>query len=150
MTKCLHYDIDLTIYKRFEQKNDMFCRYLWDKSLNTYRHDFSKKMMHHISKAEAGFSHFDYAFSKASWAVYNRYPFAFTWNGDVSFEEDWYGYKIRKEKYEINDPKIFTDQVKKVAKFYGATLVGIADLDDKWIYKTAGKRFNGKFIGDYP
>ena len=146
----LHYDIDHDAYQRFEQRNDMFCRYLWDKTLNTYKHDFSKKMMKHIKEAMEGFSHFDYAFSKASWAVYNRFPFAFSWDGDVSYDEDWYGYKLREKKYKITNLKNFTDRVKKVAKFYGASLVGVTKVNDKWIYKTIGKRSNGKFMGSYP
>jgi len=28
-----YYEIDENIYRRFEQKNEMFCRYLWDKDL---------------------------------------------------------------------------------------------------------------------
>ncbi|GAH63126.1 unnamed protein product, partial [marine sediment metagenome] len=30
-----YYEIDEQAYHRFDQKNDMFCRYLWDKNLKT-------------------------------------------------------------------------------------------------------------------
>ena len=146
--KC--YEIDHDSYQRFDQENDIFCRYLWDGSLNTFKNDFEKKMMENIEENAKGYSHFEYAFSKASWAVYNRFPFAFSWDGDISFDEDWYGYKLREKKYEVKDLEEFTFRVKKVAKFYGASLVGVTKIDDKWLYQSIGKRYNGEFKGSYP
>ena len=145
-----YYAIDENVYQRFEQKNEMFCRYLWDKTLKTYQNNFSGDMLKNIKEHIEGYTQLDYAFSKASWAVYNRFPFAFSWEGDTSFDEDWYGYKLREKKYKIKNPEKFTNEVKKVTKFYGASLVGIAKINEKWIYKNAGKRFDGKFMGSYP
>ncbi|HDK26748.1 MAG TPA: 4Fe-4S dicluster domain-containing protein [Candidatus Atribacteria bacterium] len=145
-----YYEIDQNIYQRFDQKNDMFCRYLWDDSLKTFRNNFANDMLTNIIENKEGYTHFDYAFSKASWTVYNRFPFAFSWEGDTSFEEDWYGYKLRERKYQIKDPIEFTAKVKKVARFYGASLVGITKLDEKWIYQKAAKRSAQKFLGSYP
>ncbi len=144
------YEIDENIYQKFDQKNDMFCRYLWDKDLETYQNNFADDMLNNIKENNEGYTHFDYAFSKASWTVYNRFPFTFSWEGDTSFEEDWYGYKLREQKYQIKDLAEFTVKVKKVAKFYGASLVGIAKLDEKWIYQKAAKRSARKFLGSYP
>ena len=56
-------------------------------------------MLKNIKESKEDYTHFDYAFSKASWAVYNRFSFAFSWDGDTSFEEDWYDYKLREKKY---------------------------------------------------
>jgi len=99
-----HYEIDEKIYQRFDQKNDMFCRYLWDKRLRIYQNNFAIDMLKNIKKHTEGYTHFDYAFSKASWTVYNRFPFAFSWEGDILFEEDWYGYKLR-EQFLIHWPQ---------------------------------------------
>jgi len=144
------YEIDVQMFQRFDQKNDMFCRYLWDKDLKTYQNNFAVDMLKNIEVNNEGYNHFDYAFSKASWAVYNRFPFAFSWEGDTSFEEDWYGYKLREKKYQIKDLADFTNRVKKVARFYGASLVGITKINEKWIYKNAGKRSNGQFLSSHP
>jgi len=145
-----YYEIDENIYQRFDQKNDMFCRYLWDKDLKTYQNNFADDMLKNIKENNQGYTHFDYAFFKASWAVYNRFPFAFSWEGDTSFEEDWYGYKLREQKYQIKGLAEFTAKVKKVARFYGASLVGITKINEKWIYRNSGKRSNGQFVGSYP
>ena len=144
-----YYEIDENIYQRYDQKNDMFCRYLWDKDLKTYQNNFADDMLKNIKENDEGYTHFDYAFSKASWTVYNRFPFAFSWEGDTS-RPDWYGYKLREKKYTIKDMIEFTAKVKKVAKFYGASLVGITEVNNNWIYKNEGKKFNGKFLGSSP
>ncbi len=145
-----YYEIDEKIYQRFDQKNDMFCRYLWDKSLRIYQNNFAIDMLKNIKKHTEGYTHFDYAFSKASWTVYNRFPFAFSWEGDILFEEDWYGYKLREQKYQIKNIAEFTTKVKKVARFYGASLVGVTKVNEKWIYHRAAKRSAKRFLGSYP
>lgn len=139
------YEIDENIYHRFDQKNQMIFRYLWDKNLKTYKNNFSKDMLQNIKNGKEGYTHIDYAFLKASWAVYNRFPFAFSWEGDISLKEDWYGYCLREEKYEISNPSNFTAKVKKIARFYGASSVGITRINDKWIYKTGESK-----TGTYP
>ncbi|MFX0043410.1 MAG: reductive dehalogenase, partial [Candidatus Hodarchaeota archaeon] len=47
-----------------------------------------------------------------------------------------YGRKWTKLKYNVENLEEFTKLVKKAATFYGASLVGIADIDKRWIYKT--------------
>lgn len=128
----------------------MFFRYLWDKDLKSYRNDFADDMVKNIKLNKEGFTHFDYAFSKASWTLDSRFPFAFSWEGDTSFEEDWYGYKLREIKYKISDIQDFTDKVKKVAKFYGASLVGITEIDKHWLYKNSASITNNQNIKSFP
>jgi len=45
-----YYAIDENVYQRFEQKNEMFCRYLWDKTLRTYQNNFSGDMLKNMKK----------------------------------------------------------------------------------------------------
>jgi len=49
--------------------------------------------------------------------------------------EKWYS-----SRYEAGDTTTMTKQIKKAAKFYGASLVGVTELDQRWVY--ANKRFN--------
>jgi len=144
------YEIDARLYHRFNEKNTMFFRYLWDKTLKTYQNDFKIDMMRNIKMNKDGYTHLDYAFCKAAWTLDSHFPFAFSWKGDTSFEEDWYGYKLREIKYDIKDIEKFTKKVKKVAKFYGASLVGITEVNQKWIYKKSAKRSIDNFLGSSP
>lgn len=128
------YEIDRSVYQRFEQKNNMILRRLWDKSLTTYSKMFEFNIEKHINSNKEGYSREDFAFVAAGWTVYEKFPYAFTWErGDLM--DIGYGVNWMKNKYSINDNKKFTTRVKKAAKLYGASLVGISDINKKWIYK---------------
>ncbi|MFW9773824.1 MAG: hypothetical protein ACFFEO_16860, partial [Candidatus Thorarchaeota archaeon] len=129
------YEINEEIYCRFEEKNHMIYRRLWDKSLSTFGKMFEENIENHINSKKEGYSRVDFAIVAAGWTVYERFPFAFAWQRkndyDIGYGLDW-----MKIKYQIKDPKDFTLILKKAAKFYGASLVGVTDINEKWIYKT--------------
>jgi len=133
--KIIPYEINEASYKRFEQKYNMIYRRLWDKTLPTYGKMFEFNITNHINSGEDGYSRIDFALVAAGWTVYEKFPLAFSWNReeliDIGYGVDW-----MREKYPIKDLKVFTEKIKKAAKFYGASLVGIADIDEKWVYKT--------------
>ena len=130
------YEIDETNYQRFDEKNHMIFRSMWDKSLPTYRQMFFTNIEKHINSNKEGYTRFDFAFVKAAWTVYKKFPFAFAWKGDSHHLGDFYGTNWTKPKFQIENLTDFTHKVKKVAKFYGASLVGATDVDEKWIYRT--------------
>ncbi|MFX0073955.1 MAG: reductive dehalogenase [Candidatus Hermodarchaeota archaeon] len=129
------YEIDEDSYRRFEQKYNMIYRRLWDKSLPTYGKMFEYNIDSHINSGEDGYSRIDFALVAAGWTVYEQFPFAFSWHREELMDIG-YGVNWMKEKYQVNDIKAFTEKTKKAANFYGASLVGIADVNEKWIYKT--------------
>ncbi|MFX1569902.1 MAG: reductive dehalogenase [Promethearchaeota archaeon] len=133
------YEIDETNYTRFKQKNNMLFRRLWDKALPTYQKMIDTNLEKHIESKKEGYSRVDFALVAAGWTVYERFPYAFTWEReelmDIGYGVDW-----MKSKHKIENVEIFTKIIKKAAKFYGASLVGIADVNKKWIYKTGFKR----------
>ena len=133
--KDIPYEIDENSYKRFEQKYNMLYRRLWDKSLPTYGKMFEYNIDNHIKSGEEGYSRIDFALVAAGWTVYEKFPYAFSWRRD-DLMEIGYGVDWMREKYPIKDLKNFTEKTKKAAKFYGASLVGIADVNERWIYKT--------------
>ncbi|MFX1419318.1 MAG: reductive dehalogenase [Promethearchaeota archaeon] len=129
------YEIDESIYQRFKQKYNMLFRRLWDKSLPTYNQMIDTNIEKHIESKKEGYSRIDFALVAAGWTIYERFPYAFTWERkglvDTGYGIDWMKYK-----HEIEDSESFTKIIKKAAKFYGASLVGIADVNEKWVYKT--------------
>jgi len=129
------YEIDKTIYKRFEQKYNMIYRRLWDKSLPTYGMMFDVNIDEHISSHKDGYSRIDFALVSAGWTVYEKFPHAFTWErGELM--DIGYGINWMKTKHKIEDINLFTETIKNAAKFFGASLVGITDINENWIYKT--------------
>jgi reductive dehalogenase len=137
------YEIDNNNYKRFKQKDNILFRRLWDKTLPTYLQMLDTNIINHINSKKEGYSRLDFALVVAGWTIYEMFPYAFTWEKkeliDIGYGIDW-----MKSKYLIEDPKQFTNYIKKAAKFYGASLVGIANVNEKWIYKTGFKRPNDK------
>ena len=133
------YEIDDRVYKRFKQKNNMLFRRLWDKSLSTYNQMIDTNLEKHIESKKNGYSRIDFALVAAGWTVYEKFPHAFTWERK-DLMDIGYGINWMKSKYLIEDSKSFTNTIKKAAKFYGASLVGITDVNEKWIYKTGFMR----------
>ncbi|KKL71299.1 hypothetical protein LCGC14_2096310 [marine sediment metagenome] len=133
------YEIDETIYKRFDQKYNMIYRRMWDKKLPTYGKMFEENIEKHINSQKNGFSRIDFALVAAGWTVYEKFPYAFMWERK-NLMDTGYGINWMKSKYLIENSKNFTDIIKKIAKFYGASLVGITDVNEKWIYKTGFMR----------
>jgi len=129
------YKIDNTLYKRFKEKNNMLFRSLWDNTLPTYQKMIDTNIEKHINSKKDGYSRLDFALVAAGWTVYERFPYAFAWERK-DLKDIGYGVNWMKLKHKIENPESFTKTIKKAAKFYGASLVGIADVNEKWIYKT--------------
>jgi epoxyqueuosine reductase len=129
------YEIDEDVYERFEEKNHIIYRRTWDKNLSTFGKMFDENVEKHINSGIEGYSRVDFALVAAGWTIYERFPYAFAWerkdNPDIGYGTSW-----MKSKYIINNQQYFTQQIKKIAKLYGASLVGITDVKEKWIYKS--------------
>jgi epoxyqueuosine reductase QueG len=41
---------------------------------------------------------------------------------------------VAEERVEVDDPKSMAAEVKRIARFFGADLCGITDLDERWLY----------------
>jgi len=133
------YEINENVYERFEEKNHMIYRRIWDKSLSTFGKMFHSNILNHINSKTPGYSRVDFALVAAGWTVYEKFPFAFAWKRDKEIFDD-YGLEWRRERYEIVDKKLITEQIKKVARFFGASDVGITKVNEKWLYKTGFMR----------
>ncbi|MFX1309370.1 MAG: reductive dehalogenase [Promethearchaeota archaeon] len=129
------YEIDEVKYRRFKQKNNMLFRRLWDKTLPTYHQMIDTNIEKHIESKKEGYSRLDFALVAAGWTVYERFPYAFAWERKGLIDTG-YGVNWMKSRHVIENLEIFTKTIKKVALFYGASLVGITDVNEKWIYKT--------------
>ncbi|MFX0027959.1 MAG: reductive dehalogenase [Candidatus Hermodarchaeota archaeon] len=128
------YEINEAKYQRFREENNMIYRRLWDRSLPTFGKMFEVNIEKHINSHKDGYDRLDFALVAAGWTVYEKFPHAFSWERETLMDLG-YGTNWMKSKYPIEDSAAITKQVKKAAKFYGASLVGISDVNEKWIYK---------------
>ncbi|MEA2071007.1 MAG: reductive dehalogenase [Asgard group archaeon] len=121
-------------YKRFNEKNNIFARIQWDKTLSTYQKSMYSRSPEIIKEKKSGYSHFEHAWALASWTVHDYFIDAFSWKklGETrnTMEISPLG------KFEISKENIeeVTKKLKIVAKSFGASLVGITELDERWIF----------------
>jgi ferredoxin len=138
-------------FERFNQRDDIFCRSFWDPTIHsdatdrfyaTYREALANW------RATDGFTQRDYALRNASWHVTD--VFAELKEGEDRRE----GYldeltvlrDAPAEKVEHDSPAAAATEIKRVAKLFGADLVGITDYDERWLYthKYSRARENSK------
>jgi reductive dehalogenase len=126
--------------KEFDQKNEMFCRPLWDEKML----DLGKKfyMTEVPPRNKAGYRLKDQAMVNAAWHLENTFAqgvaggrmgmYAWQWEQIFEFPRVPAGLKI-----DIDDPRAITADIKKAATFFGASLVGVCKLDRGWVYSSA-------------
>ena len=123
--------------ERFDQKNNAFFRAVWDPSIV----ELSKRFYGVIyPKDKPGYRLEDMAFDQAGW--YAEQAFAMGNLGGNRGLYSWESPKIWYSDYRpptdlkltVDDPSKMTKVIKKVAKAYGASLVGVCELDRRWVY----------------
>jgi epoxyqueuosine reductase len=122
--------------QRFDQKYTMFNRPRWDEKVMKYAPGIYGVIP---TQKKDGHKLVDRALQNTGW--YLEMAFA---HGHMVHGKDLYCWEKRKysdclripegEKLEVNDPQKMSYMVKKVAKLLGGRLVGICELDPKWVY----------------
>jgi len=123
--------------ERFDQKNNVFFRATWDPSLVDLGKQFYGVF---YPKDRPGYRLEDLAFEQAGW--YAEQAFAM---GNLGGNRGLYSWETPKIWYSdyrpptdvklaVDDPSRMTRIIKKAAKIYGASLVGICELDRRWVY----------------
>ena len=139
--------------KSFDEKNMMFRRVMWDMPRIAKDLYFTPKM----PKKKPGYTQVDSAFRNASWDLERDFGMGNRGGGQLLL--DWY----RQPKGEFAPPpslpkvnmhpSAMSKRVKKISKFFGASLVGISRLDRRWVYShsyhpTVRNPFSGEEINE--
>jgi epoxyqueuosine reductase len=121
--------------ERYDQKNEMFKRPRWDPSVE-YCAKFYGVFMPREDKP--GYTLLDLAFKNAAWWL--ELGFA---KGVLGGKEGLFAWDAKQWgetkpptglKLKVDDPVKMAKVVKKVARYFGASLVGICELDRRWVY----------------
>jgi len=137
-------------FRRFSQRNDMFNRSRWDEAV---RGAAAKEFFtsHHQPKPRKGdgFRARDFALRNASWALANEFAERGFKEGQAEgFLDPVAPHRPpAKTKAEPESPEKTAAEIKKIAKIFGAHIVGITDYDERWVYAS---RFDMKTHGDRP
>jgi len=125
-------------FERFNQMNDIFTRAFWDDEIkssdteaffNSYRSGF-------VAKRAEGFNQKDFALRNASWLISDLISNRSAASG---IREGFQAYiqndtPVAENKIPIEDERQQSKEVKRVAKLFGADLVGITSVDERWHY----------------
>ena len=129
------YEVDAARLKRFDQRNLIFNRTGGDPHWEGYGRTEEEQGLRNIAEGKPGYTRVDYALTEASWTVHDVWTEAFSWErlvrpwGPSLMGDRWY-----REPVDVEDVSEMTGQVKKAARFFGADLVGVTELDQRWLY----------------
>jgi len=127
-------------FKPFNQLDDMFTRAFWDESIKSQDADdfFNSYRMEFAPRQGVGFSQKDFALRNATWSISdiisNRSNAAGMREGFQAPIN--YDTPVAKDKVEIEDPVTESVEIKRLAKLFGADLVGITEIDQRWHYSS--------------
>jgi len=122
--------------ERFDQRNHVFSRTMWDTDYQQQiaavtqrpRRDTPAEMQEGAALV-AGAIYTD-ATAGSLVAGYGGY------DGHLQGAKGLYNWDdpVSPQQYPVLDPAAMSEQIKAVARFYGADLVGICKLDQRWVY----------------
>lgn len=127
-----NYTIDQSIYTQFDQRKTVFGRILYDKAAPFHKKDMYEKSAEIIDRDQEGYSRISFARTLAGWTVHDYFHGAFSWK--QLHDPDNIMSKPKLGNYPIVDKSGMSKQIKKIARMYGATRVGICRLNKRWLY----------------
>jgi ferredoxin len=132
--------------ERFDEKNTAFSRRMWDEAYMKLTAETQTKPPRDPLAAIEGqalVAGAIYVDNKAG-ALHENY---YGYNGHVRGAGGLYDWDepVNPNRYPIVDPLAMTQRIKEVARIYGADLVGVTKLDQRWVYSHYFERATGKY-----
>jgi len=122
----------------FNQMNDMFTRAFWDPAVKSDDTDafFASYRMEAAPRGAGGFSQKDFALRNAAWAISDIISDRAAATG---LREGFQGAiandtPVAPMQADLGDPADETAEIKALARMFGADLVGITEIDERWHY----------------
>ncbi|UCE16394.1 MAG: reductive dehalogenase [Candidatus Bathyarchaeota archaeon] len=130
------YVVDRSKLRRFNSKNIIFERVMWDSSWEGYMRMYDEKVFKVIAEGKPGYSRVDFALAYASWIVHDAFEGGFSSTKIKTYRTpvDTIGIDWTRTKYEVDDLHKMSAYVKRAAWFFGASLIGICKLNRYWLY----------------
>lgn len=136
-------------FERFNQRYDVFNRSQWDphirsdKSVQFYE-TYAKPL--DTWKRADGYTQKDYALRNASWHVTDLFAeFKESEDRREGFLDEFSVLRdSAAERIPVDSPAAMSREIKRVAKVFGADLVGITAYDERWVYSHKYSRLSGE------
>ncbi|MEZ4733524.1 MAG: reductive dehalogenase [Caldilineaceae bacterium] len=127
-------------FQRFHQKDDIFRRSWWDERIRSAKSKLFyatyREPLKSWRKAE-GFTQKDYALRNAAWHVSDIFTeLKEDQDRREGFSDEFTLYRdIAPTQMAMGTPAEAAAEIKRVAKAFGADLVGITHFDERWLYQ---------------
>jgi len=133
------YQIYPSRYHRFDRKNTVMNRVTWDSAWKGYQKNSSELLHQLIRSGKKGYSRIDFALRYASGIVYSSYKGGMSRNRIKKYRRSRTTRRIDlpTTKYIFEKVQESKNLIERVARFFGASLVGTCKLNRYWIYQKA-------------
>jgi NAD-dependent dihydropyrimidine dehydrogenase PreA subunit len=131
---------------RFDEKNTVFSRTVWDEDYQVLVQEYREKAPEDDWERVEGKA-------LTAGAIYVDgtagmvHPDYYGYMGHLRGLEGLYNWDdpVSPDPFPVSDPLWMSKRIKEVARFYGANLVGIANLDEHWVYSHYFERLSGDY-----
>jgi epoxyqueuosine reductase len=128
--ECKPYATDPTRHDRFDERQTIFMRRHWDRDASFFETEYRSHAAARIAARKPGYSRIDFARLLASWTVHDCFGGAFSWKrlgqADTAM--------MQLGRHPVDDAAEMSAEVKATGRLFGADLVGICRVDERWIY----------------
>jgi ferredoxin len=133
--------IDITSdFERFAQRDDVFTRAFWDPSVKSAQTEafFRSYRMEAAPRRGDGFTQRDFALRNAAWLVSD----IISERSGATGRREGFQSSIRADtpvapvQVAVDDPGAMSAEIKRIARLFGADLVGITEFDLRWLYRS--------------
>lgn len=132
------YEIDESKFERFDQYRNMFGREQWDEEYKKEAFASGNQLENSLKKREAGvpgWNVFEHEFREAAWwLARNRGANPYGWVTEPN------QIPPQAEDFPIEEVTMY---IKQATLFFGASTVGITEVDEKWFYNSIGSTPDG-------
>ena len=140
-------------FRCFPQRDDMFNRAFWDDTIRgpETMEFFDSYRVGPVSRRGDGFTQKDFALRNAAWALSDE----FSSRGQHEGIREGFNALLQPTvepattQVEVDDPDVMAAEIKRIAKLFGAGIVGIAPYDPRWTYagRVDSKTFEARETG---
>ncbi len=126
-------------FQRFNQRDDVFRRSWWDPTIRSDKsklfYETYREPLRTWRNAD-GFTQKDYALRNSAWHVSDIFTeLKEDEDRREGFTDEFTLYRdVAKERLDVGSPTVAAEELKRVAKAFGADLVGITAFDERWMY----------------
>jgi len=124
------YTIDPIQCGRFDERQTIFMRRFWDRDASFFETEYRSGAADRITRGNPGYSRIDFARLLASWTVHDCFGGAFSWKRLGQADPAM----MQLGRHPVDDPAEMSAEVKKTARMFGADLVRICRIDERWVY----------------